>query len=135
MSSPAKYMREYMREYRKSEKYKNYYEGYKVAKKRKYNLEKFEKEERRKKYNELVFNLHKEDIVEDTIKYKNLLIKKYDLDRTEVHDLFVKIINYQIDKYGCQKQKYNGYVSKDDYYHINTKHKLRKQGRIKKQWF
>ena len=56
--------------------------------------------------NELIFNIHKEDIVEDTIRYKKDLRIKYDLSIEEVHDLFARIVNYQIDKYGYQKQKY-----------------------------
>lgn len=53
-----------------------------------------------------VFNLHKEDIIEDTIRYKKNLRIKYDLSIEEVHDLFARIVNYQINKYGYQKQKY-----------------------------
>ena len=65
--------------------------------------------------NELIFNIHKEDIVEDTISYKKKLRKKYDLSVEEVHDLFTKIVNYQIDRYGSQKQKFIQIINKDEY--------------------
>lgn len=70
---------------------------------------------------ELIFNIHKNDIIEDNIRYKKKLRKKYDLSVDEAHDLFVRIVNYQIDKYGYQMQKFTNYVCKDDYYHINRK--------------
>lgn len=75
--------------------------------------------------NELIFNIHKRDQIEDTIKYKSHLTEKYGLDEHEAHDLFVKIINYQIDTFGNQLQKYNDFVSKDEYYHRNRKSQQR----------
>ena len=74
---------------------------------------------------ELIFNIHKNDIIEDNIRYKKNLRQKYNLSVDEVHDLFVKIVNYQIDKYGYQMQKFTDYVSKDEYYHKNRKSKQR----------
>lgn len=78
---------------------------------------------------ELIFNMHKYDQIEDTIEYKNKLCEKYGLDEHESHDLFVKIINYQIEAYGSQLQKYNDYVSKDEYYHRNRNSKQREYER------
>lgn len=74
---------------------------------------------------ELIFNIHKEDIIEGTISYRSNLRKKYDLSVEEVHDAFVKIINYQIDKYGSQKQGYTDYVSKDECY-LNNRRALQR---------
>lgn len=70
---------------------------------------------------ELIFNIHKNDIIEDTIRYKKDLRIKYDLSVEEVHDLFARIVNYQIDKYGYQIPKYNEDTSTDTYYHKNKK--------------
>ena len=81
--------------------------------------------------NELIFNIHKEDIIEDTIRYKKDLTKKYGISVDEVHDLFVRVVNYQIDKYGYQKIKYTEDTSKDTYYHKNRKSKQRKYMRTK----
>lgn len=61
-----------------------------------------------------IFNIHKEDIVEDTISYKSKLKKKYELSIEEVHDLFTKIVNYQIDRYGSQKQRFVEFVKRED---------------------
>jgi hypothetical protein len=68
---------------------------------------------------ELIFNIHKNDIIEDTIRYKKDLTKKYGISDNEAHDLFARIVNFQIDAYGYQMQKFNDYVSKDDYYRRN----------------
>lgn len=81
--------------------------------------------------NELIFNIHKNDIIEDTIRYKKNLRQKYDLSADEVHDLFVRIVNYQIDKYGYQKLRYVEDTSKDTYYHKNRKASQRKYMRTK----
>ena len=80
---------------------------------------------------ELVFNIHKEDIVEDTLKYKRDLTKKYGLSDNDAHDLFVRIVNYQIDKYGCQKQKFYQFLNKDDYEIKHRRHKQRQYMRTK----
>ena len=80
---------------------------------------------------ELVFNIHKEDIIEDTIRYKKNLEKKYGLNVNEVHDVFARIINYQIDKYGTQKQKYIDDTTIETYHRKNIKSKLRKYMRTK----
>lgn len=65
--------------------------------------------------NELIFNIHKEDIIEDTIRYKKNLRQKYDLDAEEIHDMFARIVNYQIDRYGSQKQKFVQILNKEEY--------------------
>jgi hypothetical protein len=80
---------------------------------------------------ELVFNIHKEDTIEDTIRYKKNLEKKYGLNVDEVHNLFVRIINYQIDKYGSQKQKYVDDTSMETYHHKNKRAAQRKYMRTK----
>ena len=81
---------------------------------------------------ELIFNIHKNDSIEDTIKYKKELSKNYGLSDNEAHDMFVKIVNYQIDKYGCQIQKYNDYVSRDDYFTKHRRSLQRTYGRIRR---
>jgi hypothetical protein len=78
---------------------------------------------------ELIFNMHKEDIVEDTIRYKSDISKKYGLDVDATHDLFAKIINYQIDKYGYQKTKYTEDLTRDTFYHKRRKAEQRKYKR------
>lgn len=81
--------------------------------------------------NELIFNIHKEDIIEDNLRYKKNLRQKYELSTDEVHDLFVRIVNYQIDKYGCQKQKFVLLLSKDEYVIKNRRHTQRRYMRTK----
>ena len=80
---------------------------------------------------ELIFNIHKEDIIEDTLRYKKDLTKKYGLSEDDVHDLFTRIVNYQIDKYGYQKQKFVLLLSKDEYAIKNRRHTQRKYMRTK----
>ena len=80
---------------------------------------------------ELIFNIHKNDIIEDNIKYKKNLTKKYGISEDEAHNLFVRIINFQIDAYGYQLQKYTDFVSKDEYYHRNRKSLQRAYERTK----
>ena len=81
--------------------------------------------------NELIFNIHKNDIIENSVGYKRNLAKKYNLDEYTARNLFVKIINYQIETYGYQLQKYNDFVSKDEYYRKNSNSKSRKYKRTK----
>ena len=83
--------------------------------------------------NELIFNIHKNDIVEDTIRYKKDLRQKYDLSVDEVHDLFARIVNYQIDKYGYQMQRYVSDTSVETYHHKNRKAAQRKYMRTKER--
>lgn len=80
---------------------------------------------------ELIFNIHKNDIIDDTIRYKRNLRQKYDLSVDEVHDLFAKIVNYQIDKYGYQIPKYNDDTSTATLHHKNRKALQRKYMRTK----
>ena len=78
---------------------------------------------------ELIFNIHKNDIIEDTIRYKCDLSKKYGLDEHDTHDMFVKIVNYQIETYGSQIQRY---IDDDDWQNhqfINKKDRARKNSR------
>ena len=80
---------------------------------------------------ELIFNIHKEDIIEDTIRYKKDLRQQYDLSVDEGHDLFARIVNYQIDKYGSQKQKYVDDTSIETYHHKNKRASQRKYMRTR----
>lgn len=80
---------------------------------------------------ELIFNIHKNDIIEDSIRYKYDLIQKYGLEKHEIHDIFVRIINYQIEKYGCQIQKYIDDDTSEKRTQRTLKAKIRRQARIK----
>ena len=82
--------------------------------------------------NELIFNIHKEDIIEDTIKYKQKLKQKYNISEDEVHNLFAKVINYQIDKYGYQKSKYEEDITRDTFYHKTRKATQRKYAKVRR---
>lgn len=78
-----------------------------------------------------IFNIHKEDIIEDTINYKSKLRKKYKLSLEEVHDIFARIINYQIDKYGLQKQRFILFIDKREYIAKSRRHAQRRHARTK----
>ena len=78
-----------------------------------------------------IFSIHKEDIIEDTIRYKKDLRQKYNLSVDEIHDMFARIVNYQIDKYGYQKQRFVQYLNKDDYILKHRRHKQRQYIRTK----
>lgn len=81
--------------------------------------------------NELIFNIHKNDTIEDTIRYKKDLRQKYDLSVDEVHDLFARIVNYQIDRYGCQLQRYSDDNTLEVFLHKGRKARQRKYMRTK----
>ncbi len=80
---------------------------------------------------ELIFNIHKNDIIEDNFKFKKMLYDKYGLNYSEIHDMFTNIVNYQIDTYGSQLIKYKEDTSIDTYYHKNRNSVQRKYERTK----
>ena len=50
----------------------------------------------------LIFNLHKDDVIKDCKKFKSKIIRKYNLTNEEANEIFIMIVNYQIDTYGVQ---------------------------------
>lgn len=46
-----------------------------------------------------IFDMYKDEVLE-TKKFKANIKKNFELSPREIHDLFVKITNYQIKKYG-----------------------------------
>lgn len=47
----------------------------------------------------IIFNIYKDEIIISK-KFKDEIIGKFKVNRRKAHDIFVKIINYQIKKYG-----------------------------------
>lgn len=48
---------------------------------------------------EVIFNLYKEEIIIPK-KFKEELMKKYNMQDREAHDLWIRINNYQVNKFG-----------------------------------
>lgn len=61
---------------------------------------------------ELIFNLHKDEVINDCSKFKNEISKQYNLNKKDSHDVYAKIINYQLDKYGGQ---INNFITIEDF--------------------
>lgn len=53
---------------------------------------------------ELVFNIYKDKVIVSK-KFKDEMKEKYGFDAREADDIFVKITNYQIKKYGGRLEK------------------------------
>jgi hypothetical protein len=49
---------------------------------------------------EMIFNLEKDLPMCNSIKFREKMIKKYNLSNQEVTDLRAKLISYQLEKYG-----------------------------------
>jgi len=54
----------------------------------------------------LLFNLYKDDAIKNTQKFRDEISTKYRLNIRETTEIFTNIVNYQINKYGCQLGKY-----------------------------
>ena len=63
---------------------------------------------------ELIFEIYKDQIIGDTQVFKGMITKKFKLTWEEIHNLYVKIINYQIDTYGIQLNDLKDYLTKED---------------------
>lgn len=63
-----------------------------------------EKDKKTKATNELIYNLYKdESIRSETFKYE--ISRKYKLTPKEISNIYIKIVNYQIKKYGGRLEK------------------------------
>lgn len=87
-----------------------------------------------KKVVDLLFNFYKDDIITDCKKFKKELTTKFELNTHEVHEIFTRIVNYQIDTYGVQLGLNIGlHESYDDYKRKVEAAKHRKKSRRDKQ--
>lgn len=55
---------------------------------------------------ELIFNMYKDDVIEIE-KFRPMINKKYKLSDIEISNIYAKINNYQIKKYGIKQDKSN----------------------------
>lgn len=77
---------------------------------------------------DLLFNYYKDDVVSSCKKFKCEIMYKYDLSAREAHDVYTKVINYQIKRYGGQIG-FMPYEDYDDYKHKVENAKYRKRAR------
>lgn len=54
----------------------------------------------------LLFNLYKDYTIKNSEEFKGKELSKYRLSIKELTEIFTSIINYQIDRYGCQLGKF-----------------------------
>lgn len=55
---------------------------------------------------ELIFNMYKDDVIEIE-KFRPIIKNKYKLSDIEISNIYAKINNYQIKKYGIKQDKSN----------------------------
>jgi hypothetical protein len=72
---------------------------------------------------EIIFNMYKDNVIVSK-KFKDEMKEKYNLNVREADDLFVKINNYQIKKYGGRLEFNNSELTKEEMIYQN---KLAKQ--------
>lgn len=82
---------------------------------------------------ELIFNMYKDKIVVSK-KFKLEMKKKFNLEQREISDLFVRIQNYQIKKYGAKLDLNDIAYSKEEYSRLAINAKTRKNQRKHCKW-
>ena len=82
---------------------------------------------------ELIFNMYKDEILISK-KFKAKIIKKYGVSPVEAGDIFVRIQNYQVKKYGKKLDFNNGVMTNGEARYMHSKANSRKQQRKHKYW-
>lgn len=82
---------------------------------------------------ELIFNLYKDEVVISK-KFKAEIIKRFSISKVEAGDIFARIQNYQIKKYG-RKLEYNSQITtSEEKKYINLVARTRNQQKKNKYW-
>ena len=82
---------------------------------------------------ELIFNMYKDKVVVSK-KFKLEIEKRFNLSQREISDLFVKIQNYQIKKYGARLDHNDIIHSKEECKKLAFNSKTRKTQRKYCKW-
>lgn len=77
---------------------------------------------------EIIFNMYKDNVIVSK-KFKDEMKEKYNLNVREADDLFVKINNYQIKKYGGRLEFNNSELTKEEMIYQNKLAKQRENSR------
>ena len=81
----------------------------------------------------LIFDLYKDDVIISK-EFKRHIKEKFNLDSRTIHDIFVKIANYQIKKYGKGLEVDQGmcFISRDDIEHARVNSNSRRYNRTRR---
>lgn len=82
---------------------------------------------------ELIFNMYKDKIVIGK-RFKQDIKKRFDLDEREIADLFVRIQNYQIKKYGAKLDRDDVILSREECNRLAFNSRTRRNQKKNKKW-
>lgn len=65
--------------------------------------------------NELLYRLYKDTLIKNSIVFKRYLIKKFKITMSDATNIYARIVNYQIMRYGIQLKEMQDYreITKD----------------------
>lgn len=78
---------------------------------------------------ELIFNIYKDRVIKSK-EFKAEIIDKFEVTRREATDIYARIINYQIKKYGNRLENYLEFPTKEEANRITVNAKQRKYSRL-----
>lgn len=82
---------------------------------------------------ELIFNIYKDSVIFSK-KFKAEMIRKYKLSDDEIRNLYVKIQNYQIDRYGNRLTREERTFTSQEKERVNVNARMRKYCRRVRKW-
>jgi hypothetical protein len=81
---------------------------------------------------ELIFNMYKETNM-GSRKFRTIISKKYKLSDIEISNIYAKINNYQINKYGGRINKEYELINREEYKKIARNRRTAKYERLKRR--
>lgn len=81
---------------------------------------------------ELIFNMYKEEPI-GARKFRAIVSKKYKLSDIEISNIYTKINNYQINKYGGRINKEYELINREEYKKIARDRRTAKYERLKRR--
>ncbi len=82
---------------------------------------------------ELIFNIYKDSVVISK-PFKREMIRRYKLSDEEIRNLYIRIQNYQIDRYGNRLTREERVISLSEKNIINHQATQRKYDRKNRRW-
>lgn len=58
---------------------------------------------------ELLYRIYRDTLIKNSIRFKTYLIKQFDITLAEATNIYTKIVNYQIMRYGIQLKRLQDY--------------------------
>lgn len=82
---------------------------------------------------ELIFNIYKDSVIFSKL-FKMEMVKKYKLSDDEIRNLYVKIQNYQIDRYGNRLTREERTFTSQEKERVNVNARMRRYCRRERKW-